>query len=278
MVTVSTPPKNELSRKTSARRATTEERDCFKVWLQSEFANRCKKNNRYSLRAFAKYLGLDASSLSQILAGTRGVSLNAIERISASLAATPRDRVNFGLDRSLKNAPGATEFYQVNIDTFTAISDWYHYAILELTFVDGFKSEPRWIARKLSITVEEARGALERLVRLGLLLREGTSLVKASRFHTNQSAQDTSAAHRQLQRQLVDKALLAIDHCQPTEKDITSMTMAIDVSNLDRARKLIQKFRRDLCSLLENGDQTRIYNLGIQLYPLSEDSKKESKP
>ncbi len=60
------------------------------------------------------------------------------------------------------------------------------------------------------------------------------------------------------------------------EKDITSMTMAVDPKHLGKARSLISKFRRDLCDLLEDGDQEVVYNLGIQLYPISK--KQENKP
>lgn len=260
-------------------RSAPHEQQNFRVWLQSEFADRCKKNGRYSLRAFAKFLEMDASSLSQIMSGKRPISNRAIDRLSLKLGAKPRDRRNFGLDRPVRLS-GAIEapqkdFYRLNLDTFTAIADWQHYAILELPFVNGFQADPKWIAKKLSITVEEAKSSVERLLRLGLLLKEGQSVVKAARHHTNAIATpvDTSSAHRELQRQLIKKSLLAIDQTEPVEKDITSMTMAIDVKNLDRARELIAKFRRDLCELLEDGEQTRIYNLGIQLIPISEDSK-----
>jgi hypothetical protein len=32
-------------------------------------------------------------------------------------------------------------------DTFEVVSHWYHYAILELTAVESFRPDPRWIAR-----------------------------------------------------------------------------------------------------------------------------------
>lgn len=149
------------------------------------------------------------------------------------------------------------------------ISEWYHYAILELTYVSGFKSEAKWIAKKLSITVEEAKAATERLKRLGLLLEENGSLIKSSKFLTNLSSVNTSAAHQELQRQIIEKSLLAIDGCNQEEKDITSMTMAIDIANLPKAKEIIKKFRRELCALLEDGEQSQVYNLAIQLYPIS---------
>ncbi len=242
------------------------ERINFRFWLQKQFTDRCKRNPRYSLRAFAKGLSLDASTLSQILSGKRVISKKVMQSLCDKLLATPKDLKTFGL---LKAEITDEAFFQINLDIFSVISEWYHYAILELTYVSGFKSDAKWIAKKLSISVEEAKAATERLKRLGLLLEENGSLIKSSKFLTNMSNLNTSAAHRELQKQVVEKALLAIDECPQEEKNITSMTMAIDVNNLPKAKEIIRKFRRDLCALLEDGEQTRVYNLAIQLYPIS---------
>ncbi|MNK51262.1 hypothetical protein D3C87_701600 [compost metagenome] len=245
---------------------TDDEKSYFRLWLQRQFTERCKRNARYSLRAFAKALDIDASSLSQILGGKRPLSKKSMQAICQKLSAAPQDLHHMGL---LKLEIADESFLQVNLDTFSVISDWYHYAILELTYVSGFKADAKWIAKKLSITVEEAKSAVDRLKRLELLLEENGSLVKSSKFLTNQSAVNTSAAHRELQKQVIEKALVAIEDCDPEDKDITSMTMAIDKKNIAKARELTRKFRRDLCALLEEGEQTEVYNLGIQLYPVT---------
>ena len=246
-----------------------EERSVFRLWLQKQFTDRCKKNSRYSLRAFAKSLDLDASSLSQILSGKRNLSKSGIQNVCDKLSVSPKELQMFGLINFDNKDAQNDNYLQANIDTFSVISDWYHYAILELTYISGFMADSKWIAKTLSITVEEAKSAVERLKRLGLLLEENGSLIKSSKKLTNNGAINTSGAHKELQRQLITKALLAIDEIPQDEKDITSMTMAIDTKNLNKARLLIQKFRRDLCELLEDGDQEQVYNLGIQLYPIS---------
>ena len=246
---------------------TDEERTSFRLWLQRQFTERCKKNARYSLRAFAKQLSIDPSSLSQILSGRRPLSKKSVHVICEKLSAAPRDLKMFGLIQA--DLGSNEDYFQISIDTFAVISDWYHYAILELTFVSGFKADSKWISKKLSITIEEAKSAVERLKRLGLLLEENGSLVKSSKLLTNHSSVNTSAAHKELQRQLIEKSLLAIDECAPEEKDITSMTMAINVSNLEKARELTRKYRREMCALLEDGEQAEVYNLGIQLYPIT---------
>ena len=48
-------------------------------------------------------------------------------------------------------------------DVFSYMSDWYHLAILELTFVKGFKSEAKWMSRRLGISEAEVKPAVDRL-------------------------------------------------------------------------------------------------------------------
>lgn len=265
-------PLMETETTTNIKNAGEDERSIFRLWLQKQFTERCKKNARYSLRAFAKTLDLDASSLSQILSGKRKLSKKGIQNICDKLSASPKELQMFGLIRN-KNNEDAENYLQVGIDTFSVISEWYHYAILELTFVSGFKADPKWIAKKLLITAEESKSAIERLKRLGLILEENGSLIKSAKRLTNNGTVNTSGAHKELQKQIISKALIAVDEVPQDEKDITSMTMAIDTKNIEKARLLIQKFRRDLCELLEDGNQEQVYNLGIQLYPIS--SKQE---
>jgi hypothetical protein len=47
------------------------------------------------------------------------------------------------------------------------------------------------------------------------------------------------------------------------------MTMAIDPSKLPHARKRILEFMEALSDELELGDRTQVYQLGIQLFPLT---------
>ncbi|RYZ92364.1 MAG: TIGR02147 family protein [Proteobacteria bacterium] len=267
--------KQTLNPPLSRTALSADERTSFRLWLQREFTERCKRNARFSLRAFAKMLDLDPSSLSQILSGKRPVSRKSVKTIAERLGAKPQTMKAFGFGSS--SAAAAVDYHQLAADTFAVISDWYHYAILELTFVSGFKAEPKWIARKLSITVQEAKSAVERLLRLELLIEENGSLLKSAKHLTNQSNVDTSHAHRELQRQIIEKALAAIEEAKPEEKDITSMTMAIDERNLPKARELTRKYRRELCALLEDGEQSRVYHLAIQLYPVSKEALEESK-
>lgn len=243
----------------------------FRLWLQTEYADRLRRNSRYSLRAFGRALDMDASSISQILAGKRRVSNKLIERVCDKLGLSPELRIHLltGIAVAPKPVDNSNLYHQIPMDAFAVISDWHHYAILELTFTQNFDSSPAWIAKKLCISPTETKAAIERLERLDLIEVVDGKLRKTQAFITNFSDGFTGSALKNLQRQLLQKALDAIDEADPSEKDITSMTMSINPAKLPEARKLIQNFRRELCAFLEDGPRSRVYNLGVQLFPLS---------
>lgn len=231
----------------------------FRIKLQAEFARRMRANERYSMRSFASYLEIDSSSLSRILAGKKQVSQSKMESLCKKLGlACPTE----------KNV--SAEFNSIDLDSFTIISDWYHYAILDLALLKSFKPDPQWIARKLNIQPYEAMSAVERLKRVGMLKVENGKLVKSEAFYTNYSEGVTSAALKEYQRQIIKKALHAVDHCPPERKDITSITIAADSKKIQLAKERIKEFRRELCAFLEDGDKDSVFHLALQLYPVTE--------
>ena len=53
------------------------------------------------------------------------------------------------------------------------------------------------------------------------------------------------------------------------ERDISSMTLAIDRKKLQKAKELINKFKDDMEELIESNNPDDVYNLSIQLFPLT---------
>lgn len=57
----------------------------FRLFLQDELVRRCKKNPRFSLRAFARTLAIEPSALSKILHGKRALTPKMLQRIATQL-------------------------------------------------------------------------------------------------------------------------------------------------------------------------------------------------
>jgi transcriptional regulator with XRE-family HTH domain len=113
----------------------------FRQYLQGEVARRCCRNARYSLRAFARDLGVDHSTLSQILRGRRALSPRAIERHAARTAAGP-----------------PSEAEQLTRDAVAILSEGHHHALLELCRLEDFHPDSRWVARVLGLEVDRPEG------------------------------------------------------------------------------------------------------------------------
>src|ERR1051325_6297823 len=60
----------------------------FRMHLQGVLAQYCARNPRYSLRAFARRLGMNHSTLSQLLRGKRPFSASTIKAIGKRLGLT----------------------------------------------------------------------------------------------------------------------------------------------------------------------------------------------
>jgi len=248
--------------------------DDFNIWLTKEFTSRCKINPKFSVRAFAALLEMDSSSVSQLMSGKRKAAKKMIIKIGGLLGCKP-EQLNHLLQNYKKKktensaSKSIQDYKQLSADLYEVISEWHHYAILELTFVDGFESSPQWISRKLGITAVEAKEAIKRLLRLELLRVENFNLIKTDNYITNYSEGLTSGALKSLQKKILKLGLEAIESTPQKDKDITSMTMAISPEKLPAAKRKIKEFRRELCEFLEDGCRKKVYHMGVQLYPVS---------
>lgn len=256
----------------------------FRDILKRELETRCQRNPRYSLRSFARDLGISAPRLSHVLKGTYGLSRVAAEKLGRRLGWGPAEIESFvdlvesehaRSQAAREIAKGRLEqrqalFSDLGIDAFRAISDWYHFALMELTRVKGFQSAAGWIARALGISSHEASGAVERLRRLELLEDRDGKLAATGNYFAN-AAGVPSEAVRNFHRQVLAKASDALTFQDVSERDFSALVLAIDEADLPRAKEFIKRFRDQFDSEFSKSPRpTRVYGLGIQLFALQE--------
>ncbi len=252
----------------------------FRIYIQDEFIQKCKLNPKFSLRAFAQKLQIDPSTLSQVLSGRRPITKKRFLYLSERFSLTPQEHERFlkritDLKRK-KNIllPDNEEnnYRDLTIDTFAIISDWYHFAVLELMEIKGFRQEPRWIAQTLGIRVNEVKIAIERLKRVGILQesKNGKWTNNSSQFTSTIGNDFTNRALKKLQKQILTKALEALEEVPLEDRDQSGMLMAIHKRQLPEIKKLIKDFRRNLCSYInKTKSKDAVYQLGISFYPLT---------
>jgi uncharacterized protein (TIGR02147 family) len=175
-------------------------------------------------------------------------------------------------------APGDERGHlQLREDQFSAIADPLHYALLSLLETpEAPAASHAWMAGRLRTSSLRVSAALQRLERLNLVSRAEGRLVPT--FESLSTTEDiASPALRLSHRTTLEDAASTLDEVALELRDVSSMTMAIDPARLPKAKEMIREFRRQLAAYLEAGRRTEVYNLNLQLLPVTQVRQGEKK-
>ena len=244
--------------------------ELFRLKLQEELVTRATKNPSFSARAFAKKLDIGTSSLTQIINGKRPLTDKMCKKISERLGYSP-DEVS-ALMRIAPESNKPASFPNMTVDMFKVIADWYHYAILELTYLEHFKGDHKWIAKSLGITTHEVRAAVERLLRLDFLeITEDNIWIDTLGDANNPGNEFTAPAMRKLQKQVLEKAIDALENVPYEERIQSSITLPVSRARAAEAKQKVLDFMNELDTFLrEDPEKDEVYNMSFSLYPISD--------
>jgi len=253
----------------------------FLSYLQNEFVRRCQKNPKYSLRSFARYLGMSSSALSAIVNGGRPLSEKNMQKIGLALGLTLTEiaqfkRTSHGNSKYLRSIePRNEDYVQISADQFSIISDWIHYAILQLSTTKDFRWNRNWIAKRLDVSATEVVSAIDRLKRVGLIRKIKDSYENISPSFTSDLTPGLSSdAQKQYQEKTLKKAITAIREVPIEFRDHSSITFSVRKQDLERAKEMITNFRRQLCESLQHTKSDEVYQLNMALFPLTRIERK----
>jgi uncharacterized protein (TIGR02147 family) len=246
------------------------------------------KNPQFSMRAWGKQLGLGhVAMLSMVLNRKRKLLPSLSGKISEQFLkqgrftqdesryfdmlvlfsnASSMEEKNF-YQRILSELRPDRQFSTLDLDRIRFISDWYHIAILEMTYLKDFNSDPQWIRLRLGDSVNESqvKDAIDRLIRLDLLKVTEMGL-KKSQDSLESPTDIPNAALREFHAQMIRKALEALERQAIQDREVSSQTMAISKERLPEAKMMIRKFRRDMSKFLQTDQNDGVYQLNIQLF------------
>jgi len=147
-------------------------RGLFQQRLQREFEARRRLNPRYSLRAFARFLGTDHATLRQILQGTRGVPQRSVLAWAKGLGMSTEEAAVYREASGLPEAAALARQERVlhrTAEAASIIDEPVHWQIVQLCRSAEFRPDTRWIADRAGVSIDRVNMALTRLLRLGLL-------------------------------------------------------------------------------------------------------------
>jgi len=243
--------------------------ESFRSHLQQEYLRRNRINSNYSLRSFARSLGLHHGTLSQILSGRRKISQKTFNHLAAQLNLSPTERTQMSGTRNENNS-----YLALQKDAFSLMSEWYFDAILELCRIPHSTLSPKTITKKLGISAVKAKLALQILLRLELLEKTNKGYRLLTPDTTNILDPDTTTgAQNRYQTSILEKSKEAIESVSIQKRDHTSLTLAIAEKDVPKAKELIKKFRREFDRLLGTSTPDQVFQLHIGFFPLTNEDK-----
>lgn len=266
----------------------------FRDVLQREFGSKRSRNANYSLRAFARDLQMPPSKLSEVLRGFSGLSAKSANKIAKKLQLSvtetkwfvlsveahhnrsKRERARFR-EELIKQSEGGN-FSEIDLEKFKVISDWHHFAIMELTGAADFSSDPEKIARRLGLSIDEVRSAIARLIALDLLKYDQEGRLQQTLEDLRTTSDIPSREIRRHHSQILGLAEKALENVSMDQRDFSSMMLLISAEQMEEARSLIKEFRRNFDRIMKarSDEKNRLYSLSIQFIPLEKLDKKEN--
>lgn len=259
-------------------------------YLQLELTKRVHKNPHYSLRSFARDLGVTAGWLSEFLSFKKGMSVQKAKEISQSLGLTLKEQEVFVLsaqaaharkreDKSVASqqlkAYKLTKTFKFSNQDFVEAGAWYHQAILELIETDDFSHRELEISQRLRLPMATVVRALKELQNIGMLeIRNGKMLPAFEETQTEQGR--PSRAIKKYHEEILQKATSAL-HEQPIdEREFISVTFAFDAERILEAKEELRKMQKAFTDkFYGNGSaKNSVHQFSLQLFRLDNKGNK----
>jgi uncharacterized protein (TIGR02147 family) len=240
--------------------------------IKEDFSRRTRSNPAYSVRAYARYLGLHPSTLSQVMLGKRPLPKKLAPQVELKLGLGARESRLFHASLSPKKAaalPAADSRLVLDETYHQIIAEWEHYAALTLFDCEGPMPSIPQIADRLGIKLKRAEVVVENLIRFRLLIRDEKSCLTKAQANVKTTEDIFSRALQASHRESLRLAAEKITEIPIELRDFSSVMFAVDPEQMGAAKEMIRDFRRRMAALGEVGRRSEVYELSVQLYPLT---------
>lgn len=254
----------------------------FAAILFEEF-EKCKATNpRYSIRAFARKININPATLSSVFKGKRKLprkyAIDIVDRLKL------RDGRRYRFLRSLKveeipalkieDITDLTETDRRLLDPQThrhIITEWEYFAIFHLLEIPEAWTA-KSVASRLNISFERASEVLSGLEAVGLVTNHQGVYHMTTKVGLRTTNDIPCETLREAHQNELELAIQKLNSTPVERRCFSSRTMAIDKSQLPRAKKAIQRFSQEMGEIMTDSNLNDVYILAIQLFPVTEEA------
>jgi uncharacterized protein (TIGR02147 family) len=267
----------------------------YRAYLKDYYADQKKRFSFFSNRYFCKKAGIKSPSLlKEVVEGKRNLTEKTIPAFIRGLKLNESDGkfftllVHFNQSREphtkqqyLEQMRGLTRKVKQDLvpaDHYAYYSKWYNPVIRELACLLDWKDDFGILARSVDPPIKkaEARESVKLLLELKFLVKSKDGSYSQSHPAITTGKEVTSLGVRTLNHHLSAMGMEAIDRFPPSERDVSSLTIGISKKSYSLIKQEIQEFKNRIIRIVDDDeDSAQVYNVNVQLFPLSKKADKE---
>lgn len=242
----------------------------------SNYEMKNKKNPKFSKRSYAKLLGISSGRLAEIFSGKSSITEKKARSIANKLEFSAEEKLQFltmvenetnlRSKRSIKNRRA----HRISHGEFSLICEWEYFSLMSLIELSTFKSDKNWIAKKLGITNERLDEVINILYNQNLIKISDSGAISNTYSSMSTLTDVPSDILKKANEKCILQAIEKMYQIKPELRDITSMTFPVAPQKIAEAKDLIRKFKAKMTKLMSEEPTSEIYNLNIQLVPVTE--------
>ncbi|MDG5815981.1 TIGR02147 family protein [Chitinispirillales bacterium ANBcel5] len=269
--------------------------DDYRLYLKDYFEDRKKRFSHFSHRYFCRKAGISSPSLYQeVTEGKRNLTDKTIPAFIKGLGLTDRDGAFFaalvGYNQSKTEQQRELYFSKlmvlrkkvkskvVPLDHHEYYLKWYNPVIRELACTIDWKGDYALLAKAVDppVTESEVRESIKLLLRLGFIKKDNSGKYTQCEKAITTGPNLTKSV-RNLNRQFSELAIRALDKYDPDVRHISSMTIGVSNASLKQIMQEIEEFKDRVRSIVnEDNESSSVYDINIQLFPLTIKTPKDS--
>lgn len=260
--------------------------------IRDYYLEKKKSNSKYSYSVLGLAIGLNASHVFCVVEKKRNLPVRCVPAIKKLLGLTGRAAQYFDLllaatrtksektrEEILAKASLLRDvkkhFLQEKEQKY--LSDWWTPVIRALIEVNQGRVNAKEIAETLepNIGAESVQESIDLLKELGFIQPLGNGLVKLADAHINISGEERAQAIRQFQANVMQIGARSLNVIPPKDRDISTLTMAVDQKGFEDIKSMIQEFRKEVQVRVDKcGKPTRVLQMNLALFPVAFNKKK----
>ena len=261
----------------------------YRDFLRDAYEERHSGDWRFSHRYIADRAGFDSSMFNKILQGKRNLTERMVKVFADIFCSDDREKAYFANMVAFNQAKTHSESRQyleklvatkeckvedLAKDQFEYFDHWYHAVIRELVTFYPYVGDDAALGLMVRppITASQVKSSIALLERLSMIRKNPeTGFYEQMQGLISSGSESYSTAVNSYIQQNLDVAQTAMDRFAKGERNLSTLAFACDESTYDELVEMVRRFRREiLAKVSQCGKPNRVFQLGMQLFPLSD--------